>query len=242
VTADLRLVGGCDSLSEALGIERDLVAIVGAGGKTTLLHRLGEEARTGGRRVVLTTTTKMGTDQERGLVVTGPDPNEVVSALDRHGICLVVSEVIGTKLVGVEPGLVDAWWEGGVADLVVVEADGARRSRIKLPASYEPVIPSRATVVVWVVSALAFGRPIAEVAHRPDRFADRLGVGVADLVTPELVAPLVTSGDGARRGVPGGARLVVAVTQVGSGELDLARGLADLVDPLPVIATAADAR
>ncbi|HEY3122279.1 MAG TPA: putative selenium-dependent hydroxylase accessory protein YqeC, partial [Vicinamibacteria bacterium] len=47
---------------EALGIEaRDVVAVAGAGGKTTLVYRLAEEARRCGLRVLVTTTTHMGT-------------------------------------------------------------------------------------------------------------------------------------------------------------------------------------
>lgn len=239
VTADLRLVGPGDSLSEALEVGRDLVAIVGAGGKTTLLHRVGREARAAGKSVLLTTTTKMGIDQERGLVMTGPDRADVTSALEREGICLAVSEAIGTKLVGVDPVLVDGWWDQGVADLVVVEADGARRHLIKAPAEYEPVIPSRSTVVVWVMSGRAYGRPIAEVAHRPDRFAARLAVDIDEPITPELVARLVLAPDGGHKGVPDGARLLAAVSAVPpEGGAD-ARRLAELIHPIPLVATAA---
>src|SRR5204863_937808 len=54
----------------ALGISRgDVVAVAGAGGKTTLVYRLAAEARASGLRVLGTTTTHMGTLDE---AVTGP--------------------------------------------------------------------------------------------------------------------------------------------------------------------------
>ena len=47
----------------------DVVAVVGAGGKTTLVYALAAEARAAGLRVLVTTTTHMGTLPE---ATTGP--------------------------------------------------------------------------------------------------------------------------------------------------------------------------
>ncbi len=49
------------NLIQALGIPDSVrcICAVGAGGKTSLLHRLAEEYRARGRKVLLTTTTKM---------------------------------------------------------------------------------------------------------------------------------------------------------------------------------------
>src|SRR6185295_6956166 len=61
------------TVSGLLGLLRigrgDVVAVAGAGGKTTLVYRLAAEARTLGLRVVVTTTTHMGTLPE---ATTGP--------------------------------------------------------------------------------------------------------------------------------------------------------------------------
>jgi hypothetical protein len=49
-----------DSLTEALGIEaREMISLVGAGGKTTLMFRLAKELSLSGKRLVTTTTTKI---------------------------------------------------------------------------------------------------------------------------------------------------------------------------------------
>ena len=48
------------SLADAIGLDRsDVVALVGGGGKTTALRRLGSECAERGERVVLTSTTKI---------------------------------------------------------------------------------------------------------------------------------------------------------------------------------------
>jgi len=58
------------ALLHALGLGRgDVVAVVGAGGKTTLVYRLAAEAREAGLRVIVTSTTHMGTLPEE---ITGP--------------------------------------------------------------------------------------------------------------------------------------------------------------------------
>ena len=52
------------SLRDRFGLgSRELVAFVGAGGKTTTLQLLSNELAADGARVVLTTTTKMSESQ-----------------------------------------------------------------------------------------------------------------------------------------------------------------------------------
>src|SRR4030067_2624843 len=52
--------GGKWSLKGALGLrEREVISLVGAGGKTTLMFRLARELVLDGKKVVTTTTTKI---------------------------------------------------------------------------------------------------------------------------------------------------------------------------------------
>lgn len=46
-------------LGQALGVRRGVTAVIGAGGKTTLLRALGEELAGAGHTVLLCTTTKI---------------------------------------------------------------------------------------------------------------------------------------------------------------------------------------
>ena len=45
-------------LAEILGVRKGVTAVIGGGGKTTLLRTLGEELARSGARVILATTTK----------------------------------------------------------------------------------------------------------------------------------------------------------------------------------------
>ena len=71
------------SIVDDLGLgDRECVAIVGAGGKTTLLQTIGREAEGSNRRVILTTTTHMSPDQIGDPVVWSADPREIEAALE----------------------------------------------------------------------------------------------------------------------------------------------------------------
>ncbi len=224
-------------LAPLLGVaERELVAFVGAGGKSTLMVALGRELAAAGSVVVITTTTKMGSDQVERFpnVVLSAAPADVETALERPGPVLVLATHDRRKVTGPPPEAVDALFAETSADFVLVEADGARGRSFKAPAKHEPVIPQSTTLVVVVFGADALGRPIS-VAHRPELVAALAGCGVDDLITSELAATVLGHREGGLRGVPAHARTVVAITKahrVGRGPLvaDLAGRLTRQAD------------
>jgi probable selenium-dependent hydroxylase accessory protein YqeC len=195
------------------------IAVVGAGGKTTIAHALarhlagqsgGQGARRGGR-CLLTTTTKMGFDQAQGLPVLLSPTDAAVAAVET--LTVVWRAIDEPVALGVDAGQCDRWF--GLVDHVVVEADGARRRPFKAPAPHEPVVPASASLVVLVIGADALGAPIDERCHRPERVAALAGCDTDDILTPERAALVLTHPHGYRAAVPPGARLVVAATKVG---------------------------
>jgi len=213
-----------ESLTERLGLgERDLVSFVGAGGKTTLMLRLGRELADAGHRVVITTTTKMSTDEVESPVV---DPRGDVEAnLERGGLVYVVHRGSESKMTGPSPAEVNALFSSTSADFILVEADGAGGRSLKAPSDFEPAIPSASTVVVVVTGIDAIGRSIATACHRPERVAAILERPLTYHLGPRDVARVVTSAAGGLKEVPPNARVVVAVTKVGSDDIEAARDL-----------------
>jgi molybdenum cofactor cytidylyltransferase len=181
------------------------VALVGAGGKTTLMRALHAEGGRRGWRVVAGTTTKVGRAQ----------------VADLEGFVHGGSE--GDKLTGAAPG--SPLLRG--AELVVVEADGARSMVVKAPAAYEPVLPAGVTHVIAVIGADALDRVIEDVAHRPMLVAAVCGCGPYERLTVERAAALLTSERGGRKAVPAGALFAVAITRVGPAQQRLAEALAE---------------
>jgi len=205
--------------------ERSHVALVGGGGKTTILHALGGQLhdRFGGR-IVLTSTTKMGADQDLGLpVLVGPTTEDIVAA-SATGPVLVWSRIDGSKAIGVDPARCDEWFE--VVDHLVAEADGSRRRPFKAPREYEPVIPSTATLVVHVIGADALGRVIADQCHRPLRVAALAGCRADQRLDPDRAARVMLHERGVMRAVPPQADFTVVITKVDEHTASLTDDLA----------------
>lgn len=201
-----------DRLAETLAVgPRAVISLVGGGGKTTALFALGAQLP---GRVVLTTTTKMGADRLGGFEpLLAPTDGELAAALGRDRVVLAWAGTDGHRALGVEPERVDRW--SGIADHVVVEADGSRRRPFKAPAAHEPVVPASTSVLVGCVGTDAFGGVIAEVCHRPDEVAALAGCRVDDRLTPRRLVAVLRHPAGTGKGRPGPARFVVLVNRVG---------------------------
>lgn len=218
------------SLVDRLGIRHpELISIVGAGGKTTLLHALGRELAGDGYRVVLTTTTRMAADQVTEPVCWTTIPDDVAAAHVSGTPLFVMSGLTPDKAVGPDPDSVDRLFERSAADHVIVEADGARTMSIKAPADHEPMIPSRSTVVIVVVGADALGKPLREVAHRPEQVVHLTGAGDDSIVTPDLAAAVLLHPEGGLKNIQPDARIVMAITKVSDHTDEAAEKLASLL-------------
>jgi probable selenium-dependent hydroxylase accessory protein YqeC len=192
------LVFNRTSLSRALGILPGLTAIVGSGGKTSLMLRLAAELiKTG--TVIVSASTHIYPPEGLPLATGGAE--QIAAALEESPVVCAGSFSENGKLTA---SAVPFSTLASLADYLLVEADGSRRLPLKAHAPHEPAVPGGARIIA-VVGASGFGRPIAEAAHRPERYAGALGVGMEETVTPELAAKAV------REHFPGGT---VVVNQV----------------------------
>jgi probable selenium-dependent hydroxylase accessory protein YqeC len=180
-----------------------VIAVVGAGGKSTTTFSVAFALAAQGQRVVVSTTTKMGHDQTGGLEATPPHASAVVAALTEPGVCLVVEhpDAASPKVVGPPTVWFDDLAASGLVDAIVLEADGARRRNAKAPGPHEPVLPASTTHVIAVLGADALDRVIEDQGHRPLRIAAAAGCGPYDRLTAERAARLITSEIGGRKGV-----------------------------------------
>jgi len=202
-------------LREQIGIGgRELISIVGAGGKSTILFSLGRELADAGCRVILTTTTKMARDQVTEPSCWSVDPVAVEQSLVAGSPLFVALGAVPGKVTGPTPEGVDRLFAETSADHVVVEADGARSMSVKAPATHEPVIPATSTLVIVVAAIDAVGCPIGEVAHRPDRVAALAEVSEDDALTVPALASVLLHPEGGLKGIPESARIAVVVTRV----------------------------
>jgi molybdenum cofactor cytidylyltransferase len=222
------------SLPERLGLaRRELVSIVGAGGKSTILFALGRDLTAAGARVILTTTTRVGADQPSEPICWSAEVADVEAAFMVGLPVFVAAGRAPGKIVGPSPEAIDRLFAGTAPAYVVVEADGAHRMAIKAPADHEPVIPSASTTVIVVASLAAIGHPISEVAHRPERVAGLIGAQPGDLLTLEGAAAVMLHPHGGLEGIPDTARVVMVLTRAGSAPAGLAADLATVLASHP---------
>jgi molybdenum cofactor cytidylyltransferase len=217
-----------------LGKRPELVAIVGGGGKTSLMFAL---ARAWPGRAITTTTTRIFAAQMNlspGVVRIGglaagdwkADLEALIAQvqphLERFGQCLIVGQLgEGSnveKALGVPPELPGRLLGQAGIDLVLVEADGSRMKPIKAPADHEPVIPAETTLVVPVVGIDALDGPLDEVTHRPERVRELIVNSQRSMVNGQLtavgVARLLVHSQGGLKGAPEGARIVPLINKV----------------------------
>ena len=170
-------------LAKALQIFPGVTAIIGAGGKTTLLLALaGELSKTA--RVIVTTSTHIYPPSDMPCLLS-PDAAALAKALaETSCVCVGAPAKEGRLTAAVLPMTALS----AAADFVIVEADGAHRLPAKAHADYEPAVPPEADQTILVFGLSALGRPIADVVHRPQRFAAYCGVSADTILTPELAA------------------------------------------------------
>lgn len=180
-----------------LDMERHrVVTLVGGGGKSSTMYALARQARDAGKRVIVTTSTHIL--PHPGIFLTDdPEPEHLKHCLEEHGVITLGTLGRADKLCGTgEIGVCR-----GVADVVLIEGDGARVKPLKVPAAHEPVIPPETDAVVAVAGLDALDQTIGAICHRPEQVAAFLGKTLEDTVTEADMAAILASPAGSRKGV-----------------------------------------
>jgi molybdenum cofactor cytidylyltransferase len=212
------------TLTDALGVKAgEVVALVGGGGKSTALFRLAREVADAGGDAITTTTTHIFGAQTAlapaCVLAAEATRKSVGAALAAHrGVLVVGPTDPATNRAGGVPlelfSALRAWFPDAC---IVNEADGSRTRPFKAPAGHEPVIPPETTLVVPVVGADVFGKPLSDAhVHRPERVAALSGAALGAPVTPEIVARVLAHPEGGRKGAPPGTRVAVLINKVES--------------------------
>jgi probable selenium-dependent hydroxylase accessory protein YqeC len=198
-----------------------VVSVAGAGGKTTLAYRLAQEAHKAGLRVIVTTTTHMGAPPGEGggpvlIEAEGDVVPALTEALGTQGRATVLGRRLREdKLEGLLPERVDAL--RSLADVVIVEADGARGRSLKVPAAHEPVVPESTTLLVVLAALDVLGAPLDEErVHRIDEVQAATGLAPGTLVDEEAMIAALLAPEGYLRHFRPGRRTAVFLNKAES--------------------------
>lgn len=173
-----------------------VVSLVGAGGKTTLMYALAEHFVKHGAKTIVTTTTHIYRPEHNLWART---PEEVRNLWSQGFYAVVGLEAENGKLQSLPVQELDACIQ--MADIVLIEADGAKRMPCKVPAAREPVIPKSCDTVIGVMGMDAVGKPLEQVCFRLEEAVKLLDAAPVDLLTVEMAAKILASEEGTRKQV-----------------------------------------
>ena len=202
-----------------------IVAFVGAGGKSTAIRRLVQELGSH-IPVVVTTTTKIALDQrdlakEHFVLDSMEDFQSVMESLRSFESVLLTGQKdeLEPKWLGLKPDLIEKLIETVRARdwVLLVEADGARRKSLKVPAYYEPVLPSYCDLVVPVVGLDVVGEGVSSPSvHRPEILMKFLSLDDHDRIDIHHVVEILTSSQGGLKNIPPSSSVRVLLNKADS--------------------------
>lgn len=214
------------NISEMLSLRAgDAIAVVGCGGKTSLVNRLAEKNKA--KKVLVAPTTKIRPMAGDGIVfLTGRDA--YLSHMPQPGI-----HCFGT--LNPDTGKLSALPTKDIAsiknryDIVLMEADGSRSLPCKGWLSNEPAVPAFATKTVAVVTLLGLGMPADEdhVLRLPE-FCALAGLAPGDTITLDALATMVAAPGGMLKNATGEVFLLINRVEDAAG-FQRAKELAELI-------------
>jgi len=213
-----------------------VIAIVGAGGKTTALYCLGHELTAMGRRVLLTTTTKICRPDDIPLYLGPPDRLRPVATL----MAAASGMADARKLAGYSAGDIGVVASLGLFDDILVEADGAARKPIKSPNDTEPVYPQPLDLIIGVIGLDSLGQPATDdTVHRLPLFTGVTGASAGEPITASHVLALIEHENGLFRHAPAGVPRIVFLNKYDKIDENTRRQAEQIVrnSPYPALLT-----
>ncbi|CAG37794.1 selenium cofactor biosynthesis protein YqeC [Desulfotalea psychrophila] len=172
-----------------------VAAIIGAGGKTSLMFQIAREARARGMRVLVTTSTRIFV----------PEP-ELYDEIDlsgegfafqptQAGIYVAGLPAEEGKLAGLADSLLLS--SSKFFDLVLIEADGSKCLPLKGWKETEPVVPACTTHSIGVLDISVLGERIDQsLVHRLPLFLELTDASPGDALSLDHLRRVVEGGCG----------------------------------------------
>ena len=172
-------------------------ALIGGGGKTTLLSAMGKELSEHFPHVLLTSVTKSQTDSPFSVEyyknVRKSNDNSILK-LD-NPVFVVNAKINNDKYQGISEkqlnGIINHF------DLCLFESDGARNKSLKAHNNVDPIIPDCATHLVIIVGADVVDSNLSDgFVHRTDLFQENWEIDLQDTLSPDFIAEVISTKKG----------------------------------------------
>jgi molybdenum cofactor cytidylyltransferase len=204
-------------LVDALRIDsKTRLSLVGAGGKTSALLRLGMEWPS---MSAAAATAHIGKDQIQSFTQHIIVDDTVASHSFRMSNTTLFTgfDGEGNRINGVDPACWDCLYR--IADEnnvpLFMESDGSKMKPLKAPADYEPPIPEWVNHVVVSIGVSVLGKPLNdENVHRPEIFSSLSGLEFGKPVTWHAIMKMLTHPQGGLKNIPRQARKSILLNQM----------------------------
>lgn len=174
-----------------------IVSLVGAGGKTTLLYALAQIGAENGFRTLITTTTHILEPQNGCYAESAAQIHRLWAERKPAVVGMRTAE---GKLKALPTEILEAYLKD--ADLVLIEADGAKRHPCKAPRAHEPVLLPQCDTVLGVFGLKSIGQTLETACFGLEEAKQLLEISeTGHLITPTDGVKLLSSSDGARKNV-----------------------------------------
>ncbi len=180
-------------ISELGWLPHDCVAVMGSGGKSTLIKKIAQEAVSYRWPVVITTTTHIhipfyAAHETRVHLDHAMSWNELQHAAQANP-CIAISSIHHQKATGIPSEWITPWLGQG---LVLIESDGSKERPWKIPGPWEPVVPQVTTKAIIIVGLSCLGKPlITHWIHRLALLYQRNSYPMHPTITPKLVVEIL---------------------------------------------------
>lgn len=173
-----------------------VLSLVGAGGKTTIMYALAQAFIRRGKKAIITTTTHI---QRPEKFPVAENSKMLALLLQTHSIVVAGKEAGHNKLK--MPDGLDLTEYKKMADIILIEADGAKHLPCKVPRAGEPVILPECDIVLGVVGLDALGKPLGEICFRKNRAMEFLQTDTGHCIDENDLATILASESGTRKAV-----------------------------------------
>lgn len=174
--------------------QKHVISIVGAGGKTTLMYTLAHWYTSHGKKVIITTTTHI---KKPAAFPTADNKEQLQNLLKHHSVIAAGTDAPEGKLIW--PRNTKLTDLQTIADILLIEADGARHLPCKVPAQTEPVIPKQSDIVLGVMGIDALGGRLEDICFRKEKAMELLRTHSSHIMTEKDLAEILSSPQGTRK-------------------------------------------
>ena len=193
-----------------------VIALIGAGGKTSLMFLLANELQQRGEKIITTTTTRIRHPlPEQSARILLDEETDIGQQLEQlltttGHVTIAAGRLPDEKLAGLAGNRLQKISARSQADRLLIEADGARSLSLKAPGNNEPVVPDMTDCCIAVIGLDSINKPLTEEnVFRPGQISLLTGLQPGEVITPGTVARLITHPRGLFKGCPDKATRIV---------------------------------